>query len=463
MAVARGPRRRRPGERRGLARGDRCPSGVATRRARRPATSIRTARRCAPRRSRRSTSTGSPPRCSPARSARLARTRLGDALALDLDQCWVRRQYAPAHAPAGPCAAQLASGRRPRLRLPRHDARAEGALLAMVTCWIALTPCGADAPGIEFAGGDADATCCRSPPSPTPRSAPAIRERDRLRPVLAAGDALVFGGGVLHHTHVAADHDPRPHQPRAALLRRRRPAAAAARRSLPVPALTPGDPPNDPDPFAHDHRAAGRAGGGQALAADDGVAARRLPRARPHPPVRPDRLRRGGAAHPRDLGERRVEGAARADRAAAGARDHLGVRRRLRRRRRRRGARARRRRDQHARRPQRRGRRPGDRPGARGLAPHPAGRPLRARRPVGERADAAGAQGQRRAARHRRPRPDRQRDRQAGRGLRHDDRLHLAQRASRNRATATSRAPRRSPPRSTSWSSSRPAAPARES
>ncbi len=24
----------------------------------------------------------------------------------------------------------------------------------MLTCWIALTPCGDDAPGIEFAGGD---------------------------------------------------------------------------------------------------------------------------------------------------------------------------------------------------------------------------------------------------------------------------------------------------------------------
>ena len=73
----------------------------------------------------------------------------------------------------------------------------------MVTCWIALTPCGADAPGIEFAGGD------RTELLPLAALADAeVRarhpERDRLRPVLEPGDALVFGGGVLHHTHVAA-------------------------------------------------------------------------------------------------------------------------------------------------------------------------------------------------------------------------------------------------------------------
>ncbi len=54
-------------------------------------------------------------------------------------------------------------------------------------------------------------------------------------------------------------------------------------------------------------------------------------------------------------------------------------------------------------------------------------------------------------------------DRQARRGLRHDDRLHRRATPGRSRPTATSRAPRRSPPRSTSWSSSRPAAPERES
>lgn len=132
----------------------------------------------------------------------IGRARLGDALALDLDQCWVRRQYAPAHLPFGHAAHSWHQDG--ALGFDFLDApSAEGALLSMVTCWIALTPCGADAPGIEFAGGDrtdllppaalAEAEVCARHP-----------QRDRMRPVLEAGDALVFGGGVLHHTHVAA-------------------------------------------------------------------------------------------------------------------------------------------------------------------------------------------------------------------------------------------------------------------
>jgi hypothetical protein len=63
------------------------------------------------------------------------------------------------------------------------------------------------------------------------------------------GDALVFGGGVLHHTHVAATMT----RDRTSLeLRFFPPEArlAPARRSLPVPALT-RRPADDPDPFAH--------------------------------------------------------------------------------------------------------------------------------------------------------------------------------------------------------------------
>ena len=132
---------------------------------------------------------------------RLARRRLGERLALDLDQCWIRRQYAPANRPADHAPHswhQDGALGFDFLGTPSH----EGALLAMATCWIALVPCGADAPGIEFAGGEAgellplsaladDAVQGRHP------------EADRWRPLLEAGDALVFGGGVLHHTHVA--------------------------------------------------------------------------------------------------------------------------------------------------------------------------------------------------------------------------------------------------------------------
>ena len=196
---------------------------------------------------------------------------------------------------------------------------------------------------------------------------------------------------------------------------------------------------------------------------DDGGAARRVPGPRPHPPGGSGGVRGRGAAHPRHRRERRIEGAARADRAAAGARDDLGLRRRLRRRRRRGGARARHRRHPHAQRPQRRGRRPGAGARARRLAPPGRGRPLRAQRRVGEGTDAARPQGERRAHGHRRPGPDRPGDREARRGLRHVDRLHLAQREGREPLPVLPERRGAGGARSTSSSSSRRAARAPES
>jgi len=73
----------------------------------------------------------------------------------------------------------------------------------MLTCWIALTPCGADAPGLEFIDAERDDLRPWSE-----LAAAALRARHAVgelrRPILAPGDALIFGGGVLHHTHVAA-------------------------------------------------------------------------------------------------------------------------------------------------------------------------------------------------------------------------------------------------------------------
>jgi len=131
---------------------------------------------------------------------------LGPRLVIDVDECWVRRQYPPSSAP------------------PRHHPHAwhqDGALrfaffeqleaghvgtdgsgmLQMVTIWLALTPCGVDAPGLELidegvprlVGVDElrdEAVATRWPPA------------RRTRPVLDAGDALVFEGDLVHRTHV---------------------------------------------------------------------------------------------------------------------------------------------------------------------------------------------------------------------------------------------------------------------
>jgi len=128
---------------------------------------------------------------------------LGGCLAIDLDQAWVRRQYAvprypPLHAPHGwhqdgalgfdflaPC----------NTRSKRCD------LLNMITCWIALTACGRDAPGLELIAGSPNALLpVRS------LSDSAIRDRHPAHafwhPLLDPGDAVLFSGEVIHRTHV---------------------------------------------------------------------------------------------------------------------------------------------------------------------------------------------------------------------------------------------------------------------
>ena len=132
---------------------------------------------------------------------RIAHARLGDALMLDIDQCWIRRQYAPSQAPDGHAPHSWHQDGALGFDFLGAPPRA-GALLSMATCWIALTPCGVDAPGIEFAGGE-QRELLSLPALADAEVQGRHAESDRLRPVLEAGDALVFGGGVLHHTHVA--------------------------------------------------------------------------------------------------------------------------------------------------------------------------------------------------------------------------------------------------------------------
>jgi ectoine hydroxylase-related dioxygenase (phytanoyl-CoA dioxygenase family) len=126
---------------------------------------------------------------------------LGRGFVIDHDQCWVRRQYPPAVAP------------------PRHHphtwhqdgalgfdfmaATGEDDLLRMVTCWIALTPCGVDAPGLELVTDRIDHLVW-----PRQLADAAVAQlwpmERRVCPVLDAGDALIFDGSVLHRTHVSA-------------------------------------------------------------------------------------------------------------------------------------------------------------------------------------------------------------------------------------------------------------------
>jgi hypothetical protein len=128
---------------------------------------------------------------------------LGQALACNVDQCWIRRQYAPSHYP--PRHAPHSWHQDGALGFDfLHDAglSRDDDLLDMVTCWIALTPCGIDAPGLEWIDEDLPDLL-----APSTLQDDAIRARHRLavfrHAAMQPGDCLAFAGNVLHHTQVS--------------------------------------------------------------------------------------------------------------------------------------------------------------------------------------------------------------------------------------------------------------------
>jgi hypothetical protein len=130
----------------------------------------------------------------------MVQSMLGPQPALLVDQCWGRRQFAPGRYPEHHAAHVWHQDG--ALHFDFVAPYPADALLKMVTCWIALTPCGEDAPGMEL---------LRLPMTdllpPAELDAGRIAERFPAtafwRPVCKPGDAIVFSGGTLHRTHVA--------------------------------------------------------------------------------------------------------------------------------------------------------------------------------------------------------------------------------------------------------------------
>ncbi len=127
---------------------------------------------------------------------------LGQGVALLADQCWARRQFAPGRYPDGHAAHEWHQDG--ALHFDFIEPYPDDALLKMFTCWIALSPCGQDAPGLEL----------MRDPLPDLLS-PAELDDQRIdarfgpaalwRPVCSPGDAILFSGGTLHRTHVTSN------------------------------------------------------------------------------------------------------------------------------------------------------------------------------------------------------------------------------------------------------------------
>jgi len=131
------------------------------------------------------------------------RNLLGSRLLCNLDQSWVRRQYAPSrypplHAPHGwhqDGALKFDFVSHSRDQLPRN------AMLNMVTCWISLDSCGLDAPGLELVTERPGGLL-----APSELRVESVQARfaseNFWRPSVGPGDALLFRGDILHRTHV---------------------------------------------------------------------------------------------------------------------------------------------------------------------------------------------------------------------------------------------------------------------
>jgi len=132
----------------------------------------------------------------------LGRELLGRDVSCDVAAAWWRCQYPPhlappihrAHAWHQDGALGFDFARRP------EGSTESGAVRHVVTCWIALTPCGADAPSLELLGvplsGVLGLAALHDETLRCTHPADCF-----IRPVLDAGDALFFAGGVAHRTH----------------------------------------------------------------------------------------------------------------------------------------------------------------------------------------------------------------------------------------------------------------------
>ncbi len=167
-------------------------------------------------------------------AALAATSILGPALCCDLDQAWGRRQYPALMSPGGhqPHQWHQDGALGFDFSSANQQNRARG-LLPLVTCWLPLTACGRDAPGLEFLDLAHDSVL------------PVAQLDDRslrhrfpaelfVGPLLQAGDVLLFGGGILHRTLLT----PAMHLTRTSIELRffgGPPARLAADRFLPLP------------------------------------------------------------------------------------------------------------------------------------------------------------------------------------------------------------------------------------
>jgi hypothetical protein len=132
--------------------------------------------------------------------ATLLSAAMGRPWTCNMEQSWVRKKFAPGHAPARGYHPQ--GWHQDGALGVRFHAQSDPAppMTELLTCWIPLNPCGKDSPGLEFV----------RLPQPallhfTELDDAALRLRfpshQFWAPALELGDGLVFLNSVLHRTY----------------------------------------------------------------------------------------------------------------------------------------------------------------------------------------------------------------------------------------------------------------------
>jgi hypothetical protein len=128
---------------------------------------------------------------------------LGSAVAGQMEQAWVRKRYAPAHAPEGYHPNRWHQDGGLGVRFPMSPGPAVP-MTRLLTCWLPLDACAGDRPALEFVRCRLDQLLHY-----TELDDATLRQRfapqDFWAPELGPGDGLVFLNGTLHRTHLHSE------------------------------------------------------------------------------------------------------------------------------------------------------------------------------------------------------------------------------------------------------------------
>lgn len=131
---------------------------------------------------------------------RISSEAMGCVLTCGMGESWVRKKFAPRHAPKVHHPQDWHQDGALGVRFPVEPG-AELHIARLVTCWFPLNPCGVNSPGLEFIRRRQDTLLHF-----TDLNDNSLRQRfepeEFWAPTVESGDVLVFLNGTLHRTYL---------------------------------------------------------------------------------------------------------------------------------------------------------------------------------------------------------------------------------------------------------------------